>query len=150
MSNAQVTSQLNQLLTQLGNIAATTDSQFLNDSTRLMSVAFGYKLIELALLSLCVTARTQSLLPETHEEPQKGGLLSYAELLYEYGLIEHENYERLLRINTFHKVLDQELAFFNQKSPAYDDILGDIRHVLQATETVVQEFCQGDYQAVGA
>ena len=142
MSKVQIASQLNSLLSQLGGIAASSETQFVTHSARLMSVAFGYKLVELALVSLCVTARTKDLLPEERNAPSQDDLTSYAQLLYDYGLIEHDVYERLVRIDSVRSDLDEEFAFVNKRNPFYDEILNDISQVLQRTESVVNEFCE--------
>jgi len=142
MSEMNMAPQLDRLLSQLENLSPKPVHGALASSTRLMSVMFGFKLVELSLVSLTITARTKGLLPAPDVINQSEGLIGHTETLYRYGLLTFESYERLLRIENFRIQCDAEFSLLSSKLINCEAILEDISQVLQSTEEVVQEFCQ--------
>ena len=135
---------MDQLFEKMGACMLPDDHVF-NGSSKLVSLLFGYKLVELALVSLCVTVRTKGLLPQEvltrHEE---GGASAQARLLFDYGLLDAEVYEKVVRILNAKPEINLELANLSNSFPMFDDLLDDVSEILKSTETVVSELCDTD------
>ena len=137
----KIAPQLDQLFEKMGACMLPDDHVF-NGSSKLVSLLFGYKLVDLALVSLCVTVRTKGLLPKDvltqHEE---GGASAQARLLFDYGLLDVEVYEKVVRILNAKPEINLELVNLSNSFPMFDELLSDVSEILKSTETVVSELC---------
>ena len=118
------------------------DDQVFNGSSKLVSLLFGYKLVELALVSLCVTVKSRGLLPtEALRNHSEYGTQEQAQLLYEYGLLDYDVYQKILRILNAKPGISLELVNLSNSFPMFDDLLEDVANILKTTESVVGELC---------
>ena len=132
---------MDRLFEKMGDCMLADDKMF-DGSSKLVSLLFGYKLVDLALVSLFVTVRTKGLLPEevtkNHLESET---LEQAKLLHEYGLLDHKVYQKVIRILNSKPEINLELVNLSNSFPLFDDLLNDVSNILKTTETVVSELC---------
>jgi len=118
--------QMDQLLEKMGTCMLPDDHVF-NGSSKLVSLLFGYKLVELALVSLCVTVRTKGLLPkEVLSRHEEGGAPAQAQLLFDYGLLDADIYKKVVHVINAKPEINLELANLSNSFPMFDDLLDDV------------------------
>lgn len=142
MLNNQITSQVEKLIKQVGGFANPAGDKLLDGSSTMLSIIFGYKLLELAMVSLCVTVKSKGLLPEKALTQDKQDFMSYAELLFKFGLIDQEIFQKVVRLKALQPNIQSEAQALSNSMQAYEEVLVDINSVLKGTETIVNEMCE--------
>jgi hypothetical protein len=142
--------QVDQLFEKMGMCMLPDDEMF-NGSSKLVSLLFGYRLIDLALLSLCVTVKSKGLLPDSETlKTDDAESQVQAQLLFEYGLIDAAVYEKILRVLETRPTINLELLNLSSSFPLFDNLLEDVSNILQTTEVLASEICNTDSSAVFA
>lgn len=144
MHNAQITSQVEKLINQIGGFASPSGDRLLHGSNTMLSIIFGYKLMELAMVSLCVTVKSKGLLPSGALAADKQDFMSYAEILFEFGLIDQDIFHKAVRLKEVQPEIQRQARALSSSMQIYKDVLIDINTVLKGTETIVSEMCDNE------